>query len=229
MSEKNKRFAKSIIACIDNGMSLIEDAKILIDWERYSTSLALAVLAQEEFAKAFMLHLVEEKTIPWSDEVRRSITNHECKHLVGILMEWLGVPFEQALERSKASLAGEKLEFLPSDVAKAINIFRHKKIQYFRDGYCEKEPEWDGIARKIAGGYVDRRKQAALYVSISKDGQVATSPKTVGCQQALKEIEQAERYCELANDAHRKLILSRREYGLLKESLAIVFSYGEAE
>jgi len=144
-------------------------------------------------------------------------------------MEWLGVPFEQALERSKASLAGEKLELLPSDVAKAINIFRHEKIQYFRDGYCEKEPEWDGIARKIAGGYVDRRKQAALYVSISKDGQVAASPKTVGRQQALKEIEQAERYCELANDAHRKLILSHREYGLLKESLAIVFSYGEAE
>jgi AbiV family abortive infection protein len=79
----------SISAVTDNGKRLLEDAKLLFDWDRYSTALALAVLAQEEFAKGFLLQLVRDDILPWIPEVQRSIARHHCKHLLGIVMEWL--------------------------------------------------------------------------------------------------------------------------------------------
>lgn len=79
----------SISAVRDNGRKLIEDAKLLFDWDRYSTATALAVLAQEEFAKAFLLELVRDDALPWIPEVQGSMARHQCKHLLGIVMEWL--------------------------------------------------------------------------------------------------------------------------------------------
>ena len=80
--------SKSISATVDNGKSLLDDAKMLFDWDRFSTALALGVLAQEEFAKAFLLQLVADDALPWLPEVRMSIARHQCKHLLAIVMEW---------------------------------------------------------------------------------------------------------------------------------------------
>lgn len=73
----------------DNGRRLLEDASFLLEWDRFSTALALAILAQEEFAKAFLLQLVDDGALPWAREVQRSMARHECKHLLALVMEWL--------------------------------------------------------------------------------------------------------------------------------------------
>jgi len=95
MQPKAETLSKSISACEENGAKLIEDAKLLRDWDRYSTALALAVLAQEEFAKAFILRLVADEALPWTLEVRTSIARHQCKHLLALVMEWLP-PWDRA-------------------------------------------------------------------------------------------------------------------------------------
>jgi AbiV family abortive infection protein len=79
----------SIDTTTKNGKALLDDAKLLFDWDRYSTALALAVLAQEEFAKAFLLQLVTDGALPWLPEVQRSMARHQCKHLLALVMEWL--------------------------------------------------------------------------------------------------------------------------------------------
>src|SRR3954453_20364687 len=93
---------RSIDLTTTNGKRLLEDASFLFDWDRFGTALALAVLAQEEFAKAFLLQLVADGALPWIPEVQRSTARHQCKHLLAIMMEWLG-PFdiEQLMEHSK--------------------------------------------------------------------------------------------------------------------------------
>lgn len=93
MPPKAETLSKSISATITNGKKLLEDAVLLFDWDRFSTALALAVLAQEEFAKAFLLQLVADEALPWLREVQRSMTRHQCKHLLAIVMEWLP-PFD---------------------------------------------------------------------------------------------------------------------------------------
>src|SRR5258708_8380400 len=89
MPPKTEILSKSISASSANGKKLLEDAKFLFDCDRLSTALALSVLAQEEFAKAFLLQLVVDEALPWLPEVRRSMARHQCKHLLAIVMEWL--------------------------------------------------------------------------------------------------------------------------------------------
>lgn len=170
MVKRAQNWSDAIVACLQNGDELLSDAESLRDWERVSSSFALAVLAEEEFAKGFLLHLVDRGVIRWGAGVRRYLTHHHSKHLVGVLMEWLAVPLDVALERSRASLGGEPLDILPEDVAFAINILRHEKLDHLLEGNAVRELEWSGRARKLAEGMLEREKQAALYVSVSPEG-----------------------------------------------------------
>ena len=61
-------------------------------WRTLIVSLArsrFTVLAEEEFAKAFILYLVEMEVIPWTKEITRSLNDHSSKHLMGIVVDWI--------------------------------------------------------------------------------------------------------------------------------------------
>ena len=62
-----RKFQRSIDACLEHIRGLLEDA----EWSmhRSSTGLALALLAQEECAKVFVLALVRDDVLPWTEEV----------------------------------------------------------------------------------------------------------------------------------------------------------------
>jgi hypothetical protein len=66
-----------------------------------ATSLALAILAEEEFAKGFLLLLVGRGVIPWSNAVWRAARDHSCKHLLCALMEYADPDVEEVLARMK--------------------------------------------------------------------------------------------------------------------------------
>lgn len=80
--------SNSIDACVKNARGLIEDAEILWNMDRFPRALALAILAQEEAAKAFLLQLVKDDALPWCQAVLRSLANHESKHLAALVLEW---------------------------------------------------------------------------------------------------------------------------------------------
>jgi len=138
-----------IEACLKNGHRLVEDAELLLDFERHPTAVAVAVLAEEEFAKTFLLVLVSEGVVPWTLEVRRSLYSHECKHLIGVVVEWLGPPWEEQHRRLRAFVPGETAALIPHDVAVAINILRHEKIERMRTGYAFPNPEDDGLSLRL--------------------------------------------------------------------------------
>ena len=230
----------SIAAIKDNGRKLLDDAKLLFDWDRYSTALALAVLAQEEFAKAFLLQLVRDEALPWLPEIQRSIARHQCKHLFALVMEWLPpVDWEQAVERLRQYNESHERRMawlqrrierykqgllqpdpdhpeplepdtpFPADVADALNIYRHGEIERLRCGYAWRDQEWArGKARKIADGLLDRKKQSAFYVDISKSGQVGLHPGLINREAAAEAIVRAEQLAEgpdVFSDEYRAL------------------------
>jgi AbiV family abortive infection protein len=245
---------KSIEATHSNGRKLLEDSKYLFDMDRFSTAFSLAVLAQEEFAKAFLLHLVDTDALPWLPEVQRTMARHQCKHLLALVMEWLpAMDWETLLEKDRQRqdrhrhkmqwLERRKARFesrdfsdhpedpepldpevvLPQEVSNALNIFRHEEVERFRNlGTPWKDPEWaHGDARKLADGFLDRRKQAAFYVDISKTGQVGMHPGLITREQASTEIARADRLSE------NRDILSD-EYRTLTSVLPLVFANLEA-
>jgi hypothetical protein len=57
---KESRFITAAKACLENGERILHDADTLVP---SPTSLALAVIAEEEFAKGFFLFLVADGTL----------------------------------------------------------------------------------------------------------------------------------------------------------------------
>jgi AbiV family abortive infection protein len=255
MQPKTETLLNSISETIDNGKQLLEDAKLLFDYDRYSTALALAVLAQEEFAKAFLLQLVSDEALPWLPQVRTSLARHQCKHLLAIVMEWLpNIDWCNYLEHSKqdrerhqAKMAWYQRKIdrykqgillpdptdpepveppigFPGDVADALNIYRHEEIERLTEsGRVSREPDWSkGEARKIAGGALDRKKQSALYVAITRTGAVGFHPRLITREEATEAIQRAE---QLSEDRDT----FSGEYKKLKEIMPIVFSNLKSE
>lgn len=215
------KFQRSIAACIANGERLLEDA----DWamHRASTGVALAMLAQEECAKAFVLALVRDSILPWTDDVRRSLSVHECKQLVTVIMEWLLEVNERRLhETGERKPVADTLKCLPPDVATAMNIYRHELIERIGKRHPEHYADWKGRARKLAEGQRDRRKQAALYVRVGDDGSLSSEPSE--SQQAYdEELVRTKALLEFAKDADRHLIFAFREYEMFTELFAAMF------
>lgn len=240
---------RSIDATTTNGKALLEDASFLFDWDRFSTAFALAVLAQEEFAKAFLLQLVADEALPWLPEVQRSMARHQCKHLLAIVMDWLpswdGFDFmgqhkrdterherkmawlQRSIERRRHGLpepdpsdpepVEQEIPF-PADVAAALNIYRHEQIERMRTGFPWKDEEWsEGAARKVADGWLDRQKQSALYVDITKTGEVGLHPALITKEQAAQAIERAKRVAAIP-------VVFSDEYRALKEVLPVIFA-----
>jgi AbiV family abortive infection protein len=241
-------FSRTISACAENGKKLLEDAKYLFDSDRYSTALALSVLAQEEFAKAFVLQLVVDDALPWLPEIQRSMARHQCKHLLAIVMEWLP-PFDfdllaeqqkrntemheqkmawykRSMERYRAGNLRpdpddpepieEEFHF-PHDVATALNIYRFEELERLKSGYPWRDADWaTGKARKVADGALDRKKQSALYVDVTKTGEIGLHPGLITREEASEAIERAERLSD-------PMICYSDEYRKLKEILPIVF------
>lgn len=246
---KDETLAKSISTTTANGKNLLEDAKFLFDWDRFSTALALAVLAQEEFAKAFLLQLVADDALPWIPEIQRSMAKHQCKHLLAMVMEWLPpIDWEDIIERDKRYIARheQKMAWLqrkldrykqgnflsdpsdpepiepdvsfPPDVATALNIYRHEEIERLGSGYPWKDADWaTGEARKIADGSLDRKKQSAFYVDITKSGEVGLYPGLIRREEASEAIERAERLSEGPDTLSD-------EYKRLEQILPLLFS-----
>ena len=192
-----KDFSEAIEACKENGERLCYDAESC--WSS-PAGVALAILAQEEFAKAFMLNLVNEGIIPWSQGVQWSIRNHECKHLFVLIMDYLvsiDEPFDEWHKRLKS---GEQVQ-IPSHVCDAISIYRHEKVGRWEEGppCWVEDPNWHKIPKNIGmKKKVDRKKQDSLYVQISKDGKVVKVPDADE-KDVEKELKQARDIQDIAS------------------------------
>jgi len=222
MVANSAKFQQGIEACIKSGKRLLEDSEWLSHME--STGIALAMLAQEEFAKAFVLALVRDGIVPWTGDVQRSLRVHECKHLVTIIMEWLFVVNEiRSRQPLEELLRTDDSLHLPAHVAIAMNIYRHEMIERIGGRDPDHYPEWGGLARRVAKGKRDRKKQAALYVDIRDDGGVSSEPGSSE-EEFKAEFEYAEKLMELARDVERNCICASREYELFANIFREMFA-----
>lgn len=204
-----------------NAERLMDDARWLECQTEGGTALAISMLAQEEYAKAFILYLVREQLVPWDADLFRIIRNHACKHLVAIVMEYVEPEWNTNEEFFELMRAERELDGrFPPRVSSALNILYHEKIRRgdFKDGDV-----YDSEAEGIARGDRDRAKQNAVYVDLDKSCRVRKTPCGITSEQARKEYELAERYSSIIRglllpDAYQGLQLQK-----LKEAMTVVF------
>jgi AbiV family abortive infection protein len=187
--------APAISASLENGNRLVEDAKSMLDWERFPTAYALAVLAQEEYAKTLLLSLVAAGAIPWSDDVRRALHDHICKQLMSVILDYLSPDFDEFLKRYGPEATHDLHPIFPGEVLDAIHVICHERIprEHFRWWIDPSDRPLDNKIKGIADGKIDREKQDAIYVGIGKTGEVCSQPSHASSEKAKAEVERAER------------------------------------
>ncbi len=216
-------YREAISACVANGQRLLEDAEWLYDSDRNPTTLALTILAEEEFAKAFFLFLLQEGAIPSTPEVWRALRDHHCKHLLTIMMEYLHPGDDLIIPRLEAQYSPGRR--LPRDVASAVNLLRYDKIRKWEAPDSEGlEPEHYASEAKRRPLKTDKTKQSAIYVEISRDGRVRNTPVTIATDQIIGEREKCSRLLDLARQIDAGYVLLARDFERLKEAFTVVFT-----
>ena len=95
-------FIEAAKACFANAERLLNDADFVSHPEHPGgTSFALATIAQEEFAKAFLLWLASRGVITWNPFVCRATRDHTCKQLLGLVMKHLNPDSDEEVRRDK--------------------------------------------------------------------------------------------------------------------------------
>jgi len=191
--DSNPTLMKTIRVILENGDRLTEDAQSLWEMERFPSAFALCILAQEEYAKAFLLHFIYVEAIPWNADVQRVLNDHATKQLVAMIMDFLNPEVEDFAAWLDAR--SESGNSIPRYVADALNIIRHERVP--RQGQwawrAEEDPPCDSVARRVADGHIDRQKQSALYVRLNDNFQVVGNPASVSGESAEAELEKTNR------------------------------------
>jgi hypothetical protein len=199
-----KNLEASAAASFDNGFRLLEEKYALEFSDQYSTRFYNAMIAQEEFAKAFMLLLIRDDVIPFTPHVLRAMNDHVCKQLVGMIMDYVIMHWDE----TDAYVAMIQKDFelgdrFPNNVGCALEILRYDKIGRWESKWWSwgEDPNYDKSALDVADGKRDRRKQDALYVRIGKDGRVLSIPASTRKDETTEEEERAGRYGDLVRSA----------------------------
>ena len=214
--DKN-RLSRAMSACVENGQRLHQDAEWL-GTDSSATMVALCILAQEEFAKAFLLHLVCEEIVPWTSKVRESLRNHRHKQLLGLIMEWLSPSDDEFFARTRMRPGNTSL---PAHVADAMKLYV-EKVQ--PQGHISCPPAAsDPMAKSVADGDRDKKKQDAIYVRLADDGDVISIPtQKVTAEMASVELGRTERLSDLVRPLRGGDIGPVLDYQLMVEALSFL-------
>jgi AbiV family abortive infection protein len=93
------KWRQAATAALENGEHLLGDADWLCTSDRPGSTFALAVIAQEEFAKAFLFYLISQGILPANALVLRIARDHACKQLLGLVMEYMNPDIDVFLRR----------------------------------------------------------------------------------------------------------------------------------
>ncbi len=187
----------TIKACIANGSRLVAETYDLEFRNPTSTRFYLSMIAQEEFAKAFLLHLVRAGILPFNRLIFRAMNDHACKQLVGMLMDYVIMHWEE-MDELEAMIDRDIAlgDRFPPEISSALNIFRHEKIGRWESRGWEWEvpQQYDPVALKVADGKKDKHKQDSLYVRVNGDGSIGSTPDLISEAETGEEFERARRY-----------------------------------
>ncbi len=169
-----------------------------------ATAYALAIIAQEEFAKAFLLTLVYKELIDWNKLIWRASRDHTCKQLLILIMNYLNPDDDEWDKRMQIIVEGNTIDrTLPPHLSDAITIFRYEKVGKWesKNWFLKNPPNYDSEAKRTGNGFIDRIKQDQLYVDLSKNGSVIEK-EPISSDSFYTERDRAERIAQLVKGIH---------------------------
>jgi hypothetical protein len=183
-------FKTTIFATIQNAERLLRDAEWALDCERFAPARMLAVLAQEEIAKALLLSLVEVGALPWSPEVQAALHNQRCEQFALLVLGYLSPRIDDLIRRHRS---GTPWARLPSDVADAIHSIVVERLprEHYRWWVDPEDGSLEKGLKDIAGGAQAERRRDAIYVRVGSSGELVSTPLSVTLPDARAELDRA--------------------------------------
>jgi hypothetical protein len=206
-TDASKKWRTAAEEAIKNGRKLLEYSDFSGHDEAKGLSFALAVIAQEEFAKAFLYCLIADGALAPHRLILRTTKDHVSKQLLGLVMEYLSPDVEEFLQRVEQHSSDEyRDEAFAFEIADPLNIFRHVRIERWRSGFPNMdESEFQDIAaRHVAKGSADEEKQDGLYVRVGRDGSIASTPASITPDEAMRARNRAQRLASFADSVLEK-------------------------
>lgn len=169
------RLLKGARAAYENACSLISDAKTLLAAERFPRAGALAILAEEEFSKSFVLCICARDR-RWDSAIFQSLTDHGAKQAISQAMlaywQWLQTNLRRVAELNRFSFIPAQPALFPTQV------------------------EWVSMVENARASNIKKRqrdklKQRFLYVGIGREAHVIHRPATLSKQATLECIDVA--------------------------------------
>ena len=217
---------RTVFACIANGNRLLEETYDLEFRQPPSSRYFLIMIAQEEFSKAFVFYLVREDIAQLSKPLLRAVHNHSCKHLVGMIMDYMIMHWDDVEEfHSHLCADRDAGDGLPNEVGSALQILRYEKIGRWeaKNWAWGEDPNYEKGALRVSEGVRDRRKQQALYVGVSQDGRVTSTPDSITEQETQTELERAIRFARFLDEILKGEVPSLR-YGKVMKAFKTLFA-----
>ena len=221
---KKSHFHHAANACLENGKRLLDDAEMLEYEDPPATAFALVIIAQEEFAKAFLLTLVHKNIIQWNEFILRAAHDHKCKQLLVMVMDFLNPSWDEFMARDGSWYSDRVDGLLPRLVADALNIFRHEKIGRWesKNWFWADPPIYEPKAKKVANGSIDKWKQDQLYIGVGKDGAIEPR-RLVTHAQFEEEMERASRLSSVIKEMLEEECNERFDYKLVFDAFQALF------
>jgi AbiV family abortive infection protein len=172
-----RNIEESAQAAYLNGCLLHEDAMFLFADERYPRAAALAILAEEEFSKAFVLRICAGQS-RWDSNIHTALRKHSTKQGIAEAMrdhfDWFNENYRRVMKMNRFSLVQSQPATVPNK-EKMTEIINKAKSRF---------------AKPIR----DYLKQAAFYVSVDEDAKPESVPNSVGKDDAQQCLDESEKF-----------------------------------
>ena len=214
-------FKNTALKCWQNGERLLNDAISLSDGDSFPSAFALSIIAQEEFAKSLIFIFIRLKIIPWHPLIKRSLADHTCKQLIGLVIEHLTLLYDDPIE----VYSGDRIEKSYNTAIDAILILRFEKLDKWETSnlFFVVEPGFDRHSKSIFKGKLEKSKQDSLYIRINNLGKIVSDPSEVNYKQAEDMISKAKRYSKAIEYLLKKEEKHLFEFDKIKEAFKIWF------
>jgi AbiV family abortive infection protein len=163
-------------AAYNNGCELREDAITLFYAKRYARAAALAILAEEEFSKAFIMLICAENG-RWDSNIFSALRKHSNKQGISEAMldywAWFTENHKRVAEFNRFAFVPMQPSIDPGE--EKINAITEKA----RSRFAKPIRDW--------------LKQDAFYVAVNEDGMIVSIPSAIDkarAEQCLKTSEQ---------------------------------------
>jgi len=191
-----KVLKEAVTLCLDNAEQYIKDAEALVKISSYGHAFALAVLAEEELAKAYVCYIHAESGLEIKGRWRRSLTEHRAKQAIQA-----GFAFWYKLASTMLDIIDSvRREVEQGDISEnqAKDRLWRRMAEYPKRMEEEGSPEsieWDEYLKWFKTMRED--KERGLYVDIDFKRGRLSSPRSLTIDEVKKYLSQIKERFEI--------------------------------